>query len=172
MRLYSTLILQSATSPKAIEISYKISPFKHNVGWDKLKPILEKAGYRQKIDFLFGDKYQTTSLLSFYSPGQQRAYFLNLNGIRNNQFTYWPQISDDYLGKDGYFVVIENIPQLNLAIPTLADRYTELLTPYFKRVELIGIFPLFESYGKMVKGAIIFKGIEYNGKEPASSNLF
>lgn len=77
---------------------------KQNVGHRQLTDVLHQVGYRPLVDFLFGDKYQTSSLLSFYGPAQQRAYFLNLHGIRKNQFSYWPGMEVEQLHKTGFFV--------------------------------------------------------------------
>lgn len=146
------------------QIPYKINPFKHNVGWDRLPAVLLKAGYRPDKDFLFSSKYQTTSILSFYGPEQKRAYFLNLFGIRKNQFSFWPQMSDEQIGKDGYYLIIENEPHIQEHLESLDD-YTNRLSPYFESVEFICNAPLFYSYGKPVKNALIFKCNHYNGKK-------
>src|SRR5262249_24538808 len=61
-------------------IPYKISPFRHNVGWERLASTLRQEGYRPGEDFLFADKHQTVSVLSFYGPQQRQAFFFNLQG--------------------------------------------------------------------------------------------
>jgi 4-amino-4-deoxy-L-arabinose transferase-like glycosyltransferase len=159
--------IQSTSTLSQIPIPYRINPFKHNVGWQNLDEALLKADYDPKIDFLFGDKYQTASILSFYSKEQKRAYFLNLNGIRNNQFSYWPSMAQKEMGKTGYFVAFENG-----ATEAQIEAYTKNLLPYFKEVNYLGYFPLFFAYGKPVKGALIFKCRLYNGREPAHSSLY
>lgn len=153
-------------------IPYKMNPFKHNLGWDQLTDTLVKSGYDSKDDFLFGDKYQSSSILSFYGPEQKRAYFLNLNGIRNNQFSYWPSMADEQIGKNGFFVMIENSPRLEGGLSFDVEIYRQKLQKYFKEVEFLGVSPLFESYGVMTKGALIFKGIGYNGVEPVRPDLY
>ena len=68
---------------------------KHNLGWNELEVALKDAGYDPNRHYLFSDKYQTSSILSFYSERKKRAYFLNLQGIRNNQFSYWPSLFEE-----------------------------------------------------------------------------
>lgn len=169
---FSFPFLQSHNTFADFPIPYKISPFRHNVGWNHLEELLEKAGYHPTEDFLFADKYQMASILSFYGPEQKRAYFLNLQGTRKNQFSFWPGIEMEQKGKKGFFVVSENIPQLNLAMPTLKDFYQERLTPYFKDVRFIGVHPIFHAYEKVVKGILIFECTNYNGALPLNPNLY
>lgn len=128
-------------------------PFKHNVGWDKLPSALTQAGYDPQQHFLFSDKYQNSSIMSFYSPGQKRAYFLNLRGDRLNQFSFWPSMKEERLGQDGYFMT--------------TDAVTPDLAPYFESVEKIGVYPLAAK-----KMASIYKGKNYNGNEPDLSKKY
>jgi 4-amino-4-deoxy-L-arabinose transferase-like glycosyltransferase len=151
---------------------YKINPFKHNLGWHQLKHSLDEIGYNPSEDFLFGDKYQTASILSFYNTTQKRAYFLNLHGIRNNQFSYWPGMAEEQVGKNGFFVVIENSPHLDKLDELHTEQIKEQLTPYFTTVEYLGKKPLLIIDEQIVKEAAIFKGIEYNGLEPAKVDLY
>jgi 4-amino-4-deoxy-L-arabinose transferase-like glycosyltransferase len=153
-------------------LPYKITPFKHNLGWGELSPALESAGYDPSQDFLFGDRYQTSSLLSFYSPGQKRAYFLNINQIRHNQFSYWPQMAEEQLHKTGFFLSVADGPQLSKKIEEQREKYLNLLKPYFKEVEFLKAYPLHYSQGELVKAALIFKCIDYNGKEPQETALY
>lgn len=155
-----------------IPIPYKFNPFRHTVGWNHLAPVLTEAGYDPTSHFLFSDKYQTTSILSFYSPKQKRAYFLNLLGIRNNQFSFWPSLQDEQVGSTGFFVVIENVPYLTQNQQKIETDYLKLLKTYFKEVDYIGIKPLFKVGDRLGKGAFIFKCQEYNGKIPPDSPLY
>jgi hypothetical protein len=152
--------------------SYKINPFRHNVGWSALKEELAQAGYDPEDHFLFGDKYQTTSILSFYGPDQKRAYFLNLHGTRKNQFSFWPGMKQEQLGATGYFVATENAPQLDKNPDQWIDSYQRLLQDYFAEVWFLGMKPLYYSYGKPAKAALIFKCVDYNGKEPPETHLY
>lgn len=154
--------MQSQSILSSVRIPYSMNAFRQNVGWEHLSPILTARGYDPKEHFLFGDKYQMSSLLSFYSPEQKRAYFLNLHGTRKNQFSFWPGMAEEQLGKTGYFVLAENRPYLAGGI----EDYQTELSKYFDSVQFQGVFPLFEAYGEQVKGALVFKCVGYNGKKP------
>lgn len=151
---------------------YKINPFRHNLGWTILKQELKTLGFNPEQEFLFADKYQMSSILSFYNPTQTRAYFLNLQGTRKNQFSFWPSMKDEKVGKTGYFVIAENKPHLNQLSLENLELYQLFLTPYFSSVEFVGIMPLFIVHGEAVKEAAIFKCIEYNGQAPIEPRLF
>lgn len=136
---------------------YSSNPFKHNMGWDGLHQVLLLVGYDANRHFLVGDKYQTTSILSFYNPNQKRAYFLNLEGYRQNQFNYWPSLIEKEEGKTGYFIWIENTPHLQKNSETKRIFYLNELKKYFENVEAVGLFPLINAEGRIVKGAMVFK---------------
>lgn len=146
------------------QIPYKANPFRQNLGWDRIATILFQAGYHPDEHFLFADKYQTTSLLSFYGPAQQRAYFFNLGQQRKNQFLYWPGMQEYEVGQTGIFVVFENVNEQDL--PWFETHYTERLSPYFSHVEYLGSYPLFTANGKSVKFALLFRVENYNGRIP------
>jgi hypothetical protein len=152
-------------------IPYKINPFRQNVGWDVLERDLASLGYDPKMDFLFSDKYQMASLLSFYSPGQKRAYFFNISESRKNQFSYWPQMEEREKGKTGYFVVSENIED-DTTLAWFKEHYLTRLTPYFQEVTYLGVYPLYWVNGKPVKYAFIFKGFNYNGSSPPVISVY
>jgi len=155
-----------------LPVPYKLNAFRHNVGWNKLPQILKEVGYNPAQDFLFGDKYQMSSILSFYSEGQKQAYFLNLKGIRKNQFSYWKSMREAEIGKTGYFVLVENSPHLEKEPEKIISEYENTLSQYFRTIQFMGVKPLFVVDGKVVKGAFIFKGVDYNGKEPGESGLY
>lgn len=152
--------------------SYKINSFKHNLGWNALKKDLSEINFDPNSEFLFSDKYQMSSILSFYNPLQKRAYFLNLQGVRKNQFSFWPGMKDEQQEKNGYFVVVENYPHLDKLDDEHIEEYQEQLKNYFEKVEFIGKKPLFTIDGVTVKEAAIFKGIHYNSKIPVEPELY
>jgi len=168
--VFSIPFLQSHGLWKHFPIPYKINPFRHNVGGDRLALALETAGYDGEKDFLFGDKYQTASILSFYGPEQKRAYFFNLQGSRKNQFSFWERLETAEKGNKGFFAAIENTPQLNNI--ELPDRYIKDLSPYFDTVRFIGMQPLFQAYGEVVKGVLLFECEGYTGLLPAETDLY
>lgn len=155
-----------------IPLPYRMSPIKHNLGWHNLARHLKAAGYDPQHHFLFGDKYQMSSILSFYSEGQKRAYFLNLRHIRHNQFSFWPSMADEQKGETGYFVVTENYPHMEKNFPIWIKEYQEMLQKYFKEVHYLGEVPLYEERGVVLKAALIFKGVDYNGIEPSPTDLW
>lgn len=159
-------------SHELVNLPYKINPFRHNLGWKNLESELQDVGYDPNEHFLFGDKYQMTSILSFYSPGQKRSYFLNLHGARKNQFSYWPGMAEEQKGKTGYFVLAENEPHLTGSFEEKIEFYNTHLKEYFGHIELLGIRPLFYMGSSLMKGAIIYKCFNYNGKEPQESELY
>ena len=158
----SIFMICAALSTRFLEVPYAMNPFRQNLGWNHLAPALTKAGYDPKTDFLFADKYQMTSLLSFYE--QKRAYFFNLNQVRKNQFSYGEQMNPSQIGCTGYFVISENVQES--ALGWYQSHYEKALAPYFEKVEFRGAYPLFSVSGTPVKHALIFKGIAYNGKSP------
>lgn len=153
-------------------IPYKFSPFRHNVGWNHLHEALLNAGYDPETMFLFADKYQNTSLLSFYGPGQKRAYFLNLLGTRKNQFSYWPSMREEQIGRPGYFVAVENGPDLSAKLDKQVAFYDIELKKYFNHISLVKIIPLFIVGDSMEKAALIYKGDVYNGNEILENQLY
>lgn len=166
----STPYIQAENLFGRLQIPYKWNPFRHNVGWQQMKPSLEQAGYDPKNHFLFGDRYQMSSLLSFYGPEQKRAYFFNLEGTRKNQFSFWPGMSAERLGETGFFAYVDQAPFTELS--THVETYTQQLSPFFKRVEFIGSFQLFYAYDIRVKRLLLFKCVFFEGHEPVESNLW
>lgn len=147
---------------------YRLSPFRQQMGWDKLAKALEEAGYDPDTHFLCSDRYQTSSLLSFYAPGQHRAYFLNVGGSRHNQFCFWPSLAQERPGKTGYFVYVEESDKRKKhTLP-----YAERLAPYFTAVQDCGSWDLFVAFGKPAKRVHIFKCINYNGLQPKERELY
>lgn len=153
-----------------LPLSYHLSPFRQQVGGNRISPSLIAAGYRPEEDFLFSDKYQATSLLSFYNSEQKRAYYFNVSETRKNQFSYWPQMNLNEIGKTGYFVVMENVTKK--ALDWYEKHYQERLQPYFEQIEYRGAYPLFSVAGKPVKYALIFACKDYSGKLPLENNKF
>lgn len=153
----------------SLNLPFRLNPFKHDLGWNEFAEVLPEAGYNPKDHFLFSDKYQTTSILSFYGPEQKRAYFFNLEGARLNQFSFWPGMPAEQLDKTGYFVVVENAPHL---AHFNFDFFEEKLRPYFKTVTFAGFYPLYSQNGKTLKAVALYRCEEYNGREPPSPHKY
>lgn len=169
---FSIPLIQSLSIFSSVAIPYKINPFRQNLGWNELNKQLILSGYNPEEHFLFGDKYQMSSILSFYGPGQARAYFLNLQGTRHNQFSYWPSMAQEQLGKTGFFVMTENSPHLEKELDENIAIYQKLLSDYFLNVKFLGVKTLFMNNGELAKGALIYKCIEYNGRTPISPDKY
>ncbi|MBT3394175.1 MAG: hypothetical protein HN411_03585 [Waddliaceae bacterium] len=155
-----------------ITIPYKYNGFQHSMGWDKLEGALEEAGYNPDKDFLFSEKYQTTSIMSFYAKNKKRAYFFNVGNARKNQYSFWPGMDDEQTGNDGFFVLIENGRDVTDDVTPRVDHYTKLLSPYFSSIDFIDAKTLFIANGTTVKRAVIFRCTEYNGSVPLGVNKY
>lgn len=156
--LLTTSILFLSLPNSFYSFPNKMNSFKHNLGWNDLHAILEKQGYQKDKHFLASDKYQTTSILSFYNKEKKRAYFLNLWGARNNQFSYWPSLYQEQRGKEGFFVAVENLS--NKEKEFLEERkisYEDKLKNYFESIEYVGAFPFAYHNNSNSKYLIIFK---------------
>jgi 4-amino-4-deoxy-L-arabinose transferase-like glycosyltransferase len=149
-------------------ISPKINPFKHNVGWEYISDNLSELGYDPQKEFLFTDKYQTTAITWFYGPEQHPSYFFNLQGVRLNQFSFWPGMEQLEVGNTGYFIIVENEPHLSRQRESLIAKTPTQLAPYFAQVDYLGEKPLFLEAKKMM----VWKCVNYNGKTPADSHKY
>jgi len=136
------------------------------MGWDRIAPALEDVDYAPNAQVLMSDSYQLASLLSFYAPGQNRAYFLNLSGRRLNQFSFWPWME---VGSTGLFVTYAETP---FDKDKLRDDYAKALKPYFRKVLFVGWAALVEIYGEPGKEMLIFSVHDYNGEVPAKSQMY
>ncbi|MFC2049521.1 ArnT family glycosyltransferase [Chlamydiota bacterium] len=166
----SVIMVVGAFAIPWLQLPYKLNPFRQLVGWEKLAPALSEAGYNPQENFLFADKYQNTSLLSFYAPAQKRAYYFNISETRKTQFSYWPQMQEREKGKTGYFVVIENRPTSDA--PWYIQHYQERLKPYFERIIYKEAYPLYSVDGTPVKFALIFECSNYSGLAPTDPQKF
>ncbi|MCH9633566.1 MAG: hypothetical protein S4CHLAM7_02940 [Chlamydiae bacterium] len=153
-------------------LPYRINPFRHSMGWANLQKELKEVSYNSKENFFFSDSYQLASLLSFYGPVQKRQYFLNLEHKRKNQFSFWPSMAEEQLGKTGYYVWADNSKDFLADVDYRQKKAERNLKPYFEKVEFVRIIPLFSSHNKLVKGALLFKCINYNGKMPHDVNSY
>jgi hypothetical protein len=161
----TALILPTCSVP------LRMHPFKYNLGWSSIASALKKGGYSSTGHFLCADTYQTTSLLSFYGPDQQRAYFLNLQGMRDNQFTQWPSLAQEQLGRDGFFIWID-IPRTAQAHSEKASLYQQMLVPYFQSVRFVDSYSLVQCGTEPAKILSVWYAKGYNGNIPAVKALY
>lgn len=163
--------MQATNLDVGIKISYSVNPFRECLGWRKLTPILDGIEKEMNPHFLFADTYQMSSLLSFYNPSQQRAYFINLGKVRRNQFSYWKSMADEQLKNNGLYIkLVQNPLKINLSDSIAKNQ--EKLKPYFDHVEFIGFYTLFSAYEVPAKGVLIYQCNDYNGKEPPKLEVY
>jgi 4-amino-4-deoxy-L-arabinose transferase-like glycosyltransferase len=173
---------QASALSERFPLPQKNSPLKHLVGWPNLKEALLNAGYRSECDALLADSYQMTSLLSFYAPKSaempkgQSAYFLNLQGARRNQFSYWPSFAESQAakspGSDTYFVYAENAPLYQMEREKRRADYQSLLSRSFTEVSCVLEQPLYIANGQEAKTALIFRCRGFTGFLPADPDLY
>ncbi len=158
------------THSSYLPIPYRNNPFRQTMGWAALTPALEAVGYDPEHDYLFSDRYQATSLLSFYGPEQRPALFFNLTESRKNQFSYSRPLTEREQERRGFFVIVEQIPSNHLA--WYQEHYSEKLSPYFASVTWRGAFPLFVVQGRPVKWALIFECGPFHGVYPPERDVY
>ena len=143
-------------------------PFKSGMGWQQLSIGMKQAGYNPKEHFLFSDRYQMTSVLSFYTEGQNRAFFLNLHRLRKNQFSYWPGMDKEVVGKDGYFVMEIGGHNALQKAERQYGKMKKILSQYFRGISSHPIvIPL-----SSMKVALVIRCEGYNGKLPPETDKF
>jgi hypothetical protein len=88
-----------------VPFSYRLDPSSRLHGWKTLAEVVDKfrANFENKIGakvFIIGDKYQTSSLLSFYlkdkrveGPGHPPVYIPESQDIEN-EFSFWPRYDE------------------------------------------------------------------------------
>jgi hypothetical protein len=145
-------------------IPYRMNPFRTGLGANCYAQVLADSGYNPERDFLFSDRYQEVSLLSFYGPEKKRAYFFNINSLRHNQYDLWPQMAEKCAGKNGYFLETSS-PQDAL---NHAKRFQEKLSPYFEEVSIMPPQYIYKDQ----KMAIVLFCKHYNGKNPPKINKY
>ena len=171
--LIVSLLLVSSLFWSLRFLPYSMNPCKEALGWQNMGKGLLDVGYKPESDFLFADRYQTSSMLSFYGPQQKRAYFFNLHAIRKNQFSYWPGPKNAYKDKAGFYVLIIDGKNCFQKALSLQSSVKSLLKPYFKEVATpIVIVPLYEVAGKTQKIALVVRCSGYLGELPPDSGRY
>jgi len=144
--------------------NYRQNPLKTALGWQSIPAILNSVGYDPSTQFLFSDRYQWTSILSFYAPKKTKAYFFNIHGLRKNQFDYWLPAQNAWKGKNGWFVAFVEARDGVWA----TENAKNALAPYFKKVVALSPKPL----DGTSRCAIILYGIDYNGTTPKTTSHY
>lgn len=82
---------------------------------------------------------------------------MNLQGLRRNQFSYWPSLSDTQNNKTGFFIWVENQPHFEKTWEEKKENYIKQLSDYFEKVDFITLAPLiYDKFGP-AKVAMIIK---------------
>ncbi|MCB1149480.1 MAG: hypothetical protein KDK48_04880, partial [Chlamydiia bacterium] len=171
--LFILLLPYQQTDPEAlVKLPFKLNRFRECMGWDALGPLLTAEGYLPGHDFLIADSYQNASLLSFYAPEQKRAFFFNIRGRRQNQFSYWPQLREENRGKSGYFVTTEELPKSAEELALQKKETLDGLAKHFKLVLFLKSEPFYCTYGEPAKLLMIFRVEDYQGTEPEETFLY
>lgn len=96
-------------------------------GWHDLGAevhrLQEEQFVRSNRVFVFSDRYNTTAALSFYVPGQKRAFCVN-TGRRLNQYDFWPGPVRRY-GWDAIYVQKEMGESLEPEVRAMFARVSE-----------------------------------------------
>jgi 4-amino-4-deoxy-L-arabinose transferase-like glycosyltransferase len=143
-------------------LPYPMNPLKNALGYRAIPEILLKNGYDVKKDTLISDSYQVTSLLSFYGPSQDRAYFFNSGNRRLNQFSFWPQLAEDQR-EEGYFATLFDTRKMQ---PDLPKNFQAKIAPYFSDVSYLGAFPLYTQKEEAQKVLLLYHVKGYNKGVP------
>lgn len=155
----------------SLNLPFSANVFRQNVGLKNLKMALLESGYQPENHFLVSHKYQTASQLHFYAPEQKRPYFLNLDNLRYNQFSFWPSLKEEQLHKNGFFILIENEKGASQVMNEISTKKEQLL-PFFKSVIYQGCKAIFSCGGKDVKRMHLFFLEDYTGKEPEYTDKY
>jgi hypothetical protein len=147
-----------------------ICPFKQGLVSDYTSA-LQQVGYIPGKDFLFSDRYQTTSQLWFCGPDQLKTYFFNLNGLRHNQFNYWPGMERECQGRRGFFVSLVPIAE-EKGLKSRLRRYRKELSSYFLHVAKPQTYTLYSAWGVPVRSMAVIPCDGYNGRIPEETEKF
>ena len=114
-----------------------------------------------------------TSLLSFYGPEKKLAFFFNIQGLRKNQFSYWPSMMERQTGKTGFFVmIVTGKGAMRKAMMADAVRKA-VLAKYFHEIATpLIIIPLAEENNEVVKVAVVIRAEGYKGMMPATPEKY
>ncbi len=108
--------------------------FPHTQGNREISLLIKKSDYRNDTHFLCSDTYQGCSLASFYGPDQERAYFINIGLLRQNQFSFWPSLENE-IRQEGRFFAIQSTKEPHTAVV----KYEEALQDVFASSALIDL---------------------------------
>jgi undecaprenyl-diphosphatase len=141
-------VTSAAHYPALANLPVKKDPSSRLRGWEALGV---KAGevYKdmtktgEKV-FIFSNKYQVTSELAFYMPGNPRTFDVNL-GRRMNQYDIWGGI-DGLLGYDALYVRMgdKGFPDM---LKNAFDSYEKETFVVYEKERVLRKYSLFRCYG-------------------------
>ncbi len=163
--LFSALVIAVLVSVTAhysaiLNLPVKMDSTSRLKGWEELGVKTDKI-YKSMLSsgskkvFIFSDKYQVSSELAFYMPGNPITYNINL-GRRMNQYDIWGGFNN-LLGFDAIFVRIgnESFPE---ELKQSFDYYEkQLFTVHRKDKKVLREYSIFKCYN--------FKGLPIRGFE-------
>jgi 4-amino-4-deoxy-L-arabinose transferase-like glycosyltransferase len=134
-----------------IQALYPLIPMEDDItndmyGWEKAGAAVSQMLDEDSNYFLFSNRYQTTSQLSFYLPNKEYVYSLN---TRTEMFDFWED-EDKLIGKNGIFVT-----------QTFYEVNPEKLYD-FDKIELVKTIPIYRG-GKLAREYFIYKCYNYKG---------
>ncbi len=164
--------MQSTGIPSWVHIPAKWNPFRYNVGWSNLKRSLKEMGFNPKEHYLVSNRYQISSLGSFYSEGQKRALYLNLDRVRKNQFDFWPGLEAIGPNAIGFFLEVIYEPKTEDQLAAHALQVEDRLRTYYRNVQYLGAKSLFKVYGQTVKWVQVFQCEDFLGEPLPTSSQY
>jgi undecaprenyl-diphosphatase len=134
--------------PSALRLPAKMDPTSRLRGWEELGVKVDNA-YNEmtasggKDIFIFSDKYQVASELSFYMSGKPETYCVNLDR-RMNQFDIWGGIND-HIGDDAIFVRMgdQYFPE---GLKDAFDKCERERFPVFEHESVLRVYTIFRCY--------------------------
>ena len=102
--------IETALLHDFLPLHFKNNPLDRAKGWKDLAGEAEKVRRQIGADFVIADEYQTASLLSFYLPGQPRAFTPDWPQIMT-QYSLWPSYREKHpSGSTGLYVAEQPVP--------------------------------------------------------------
>jgi hypothetical protein len=136
---------------KALDLDPDADPTMKLYGWPQLGQAVgqEMEKWTDANDpFVFGLRYQKTSLAAFYTPGQPETHCLFLPGYRLNAYIFWTDPST-LAGRDALAVVHGK--------PALGE--------LFERFELVRELELTGPTGKVINWATLYRCYGFKGRD-------
>lgn len=136
--------------PAVLNLPAKMDPTTRLRGWEELGEEVGKIAEEFNAPhFIFSDRYQVTSELAFYTPGNPTTYNINL-GRRMNQYDIWPGFHN-LKGYNALYVTYGDGPLPDKIIDAFRD-YEQRSFVATEKGRVVRRYSIFLCYG--------FKGME------------